>query len=46
MQKAQRIFDKVVFMFLGELIEYNTCENIFQNPQNERTKNYVGGYFG
>jgi len=28
MQQAQRISDRVAFMYLGELIEYNTCENI------------------
>lgn len=27
-QQAQRISDRVTFMYLGELIEYNTCENI------------------
>ena len=46
MQQAQRISDKVAFMYLGEIIEYNTSENIFHNPQNELTKNYVGGHFG
>lgn len=46
MQQAQRISDRVAFMYLGELIEYDTCENIFKNPQNELTKNYVGGHFG
>ena len=46
MQQAQRISDKVAFMYLGELIEYDTCENIFQHPQKELTKNYVGGHFG
>jgi phosphate transport system ATP-binding protein len=46
MQQAQRISDKVAFMYLGDLIEYDTCENIFKNPQHELTKNYVGGHFG
>lgn len=46
MQQAQRISDKVAFMYLGELIEYNNTEAIFRNPQNELTKNYVGGHFG
>ncbi|MBC7389598.1 MAG: phosphate ABC transporter ATP-binding protein [Opitutaceae bacterium] len=46
MQQAQRISDKVAFMYLGELVEYNTCNNIFKNPQNELTKNYVSGHFG
>jgi phosphate transport system ATP-binding protein len=46
MQQAQRISDKVAFMYLGELIEFDSCENIFKNPQKELTKNYVGGHFG
>ena len=46
MQQAQRISDDVAFMYLGELIEFNTCENIFHNPQNQLTKNYVSGHFG
>jgi phosphate transport system ATP-binding protein len=46
MQQAQRISDKVAFMYLGELIEYDTCDNMFHHPQNELTKNYIGGHFG
>jgi len=46
MQQAQRISDKVGFMYMGELIEYDTCENIFKNPKMELTKNYVNGHFG
>jgi len=46
MQQAQRISDKVAFMYLGELVEFDSCENIFKNPQKELTKNYVNGHFG
>ncbi|NIJ52676.1 phosphate transport system ATP-binding protein [Dyadobacter arcticus] len=46
MQQAQRISDKVAFMYLGELVEFGNCQDVFQNPQNELTKNYVGGHFG
>ena len=46
MQQAQRISDKVAFMYLGELIEYDTSENIFKHPKNDLTKNYMGGHFG
>ncbi len=46
MQQAQRISDKVAFMYLGELIEFDACENIFKSPQKELTKNYVSGHFG
>lgn len=46
MQQAQRISDKVAFMYLGELIEFDTSKNIFNNPQNELTRNYISGHFG
>lgn len=46
MQQAQRISDQVAFMYLGDLIEFNTTQNIFKNPQQELTKKYVSGHFG
>jgi len=46
MQQAQRISDYVAFMYLGELIEFNTVKEIFHNPQKELTRNYVNGHFG
>jgi phosphate transport system ATP-binding protein len=46
MQQAQRISEKVAFMYLGELVEYDTCDTIFNHPNNELTQRYVGGHFG
>lgn len=46
MQQAQRISDKVAFMYLGELIEFDTCDTIFNHSKNELTQNYIGGHFG
>ncbi len=46
MQQAQRISDKVGFMYLGELLEFDSTENIFQHPKQELTRNYVSGHFG
>lgn len=46
MQQAQRISDNVAFMYLGELIEFDSCKTIFKNPQQELTKNYISGHFG
>jgi phosphate transport system ATP-binding protein len=46
MQQALRISDKVAFMYLGELIEFDTCSAIFNHPNHELTKRYVGGHFG
>lgn len=46
MQQAQRVADKTVFMYLGEVIEAASTEAIFGNPQHELTRNYVQGHFG
>jgi phosphate transport system ATP-binding protein len=46
MQQAQRIADKTVFMYLGEVIEEGNTNDIFKNPRKELTGNYVNGHFG
>lgn len=45
LRQARRIADYVVFMYLGEIIEQGTAEQIFENPQNEMTKQYLKGTF-
>ncbi|MCD6433253.1 MAG: phosphate ABC transporter ATP-binding protein [Sulfurimonas sp.] len=46
MQQASRISDFTAFMYLGDLIEYNKTENIFLNPKEKRTEDYITGRFG
>lgn len=46
MQQAQRVADKTVFMYMGEIIESGDTESIFNNPAKELTSNYVKGKFG
>ncbi len=46
MQQAQRVADFTAFMYLGEVIEFGETKNIFDNPQQELTRNYVQGHFG
>ncbi|HEY1688154.1 MAG TPA: phosphate ABC transporter ATP-binding protein [Solirubrobacteraceae bacterium] len=46
MQQARRVADHVAFMHLGELIEYGTCEQIFERSLHSRTREYVNGEFG
>ena len=46
MQQATRISDKTAFFLLGEIIEYNTTEELFTNPKDRRTENYITGRFG
>lgn len=46
MQQAARISDMTGFFLLGELIEYNSTDNIFTSPKDERTERYITGRFG
>jgi phosphate transport system ATP-binding protein len=46
LQQAQRVADRVAFMYLGELVEQGTSEQIFHAPQAQRTRDYVAGAFG
>ena len=46
MQQAARISDSTGFFFLGELVEFDITSNIFTNPRNKRTEDYVTGRFG
>jgi len=45
MAQAQRVGDKTVFMYLGEVIEAGDTKEVFGNPEKELTRNYVRGYF-
>jgi len=45
-QQAARISDNTAFFYIGELIELGTTKEIFTNPKNERTQNYITGRFG
>lgn len=46
MQQAVRISDSTAFFLLGELIEFDTTENLFSNPHDKRTEDYITGRFG
>ena len=46
MQQAVRISDKTAFFLLGDLIEYNQTKEIFSNPRNKKTEDYISGRFG
>lgn len=45
LRQALRIADYVVFMYLGEVIEAGTADQIFNNPKHSLTKNYLQGGF-
>lgn len=46
MSQAARISDYSMFMYLGELIEYDQTQVMFTNPRDKRTEEYLGGQFG
>ncbi|QBD87068.1 phosphate ABC transporter ATP-binding protein [Clostridium tetani] len=46
MQQAGRISDDTAFFLSGEVIEFGKTSNIFYNPQDKRTEDYISGRFG
>ena len=45
LRQAKRLADFVVFMYLGELVEFGPADQIFENPKEERTRAYFEGEF-
>jgi phosphate transport system ATP-binding protein len=45
MQQAARVSDKTAFFYVGEMVEYDNTKNMFTNPQDKRTQNYITGRF-
>ena len=46
MQQAARVSDKTAFFLTGEVIEMDSTERMFSNPQDKRTEDYITGRFG
>ena len=46
MQQAVRISDNTAFFLLGELVEFGDTEQMFSQPQDKRTEDYITGRFG
>ena len=46
MQQASRISDYTAFFLVGEMVEFNTTDEIFARPQDKRTEDYITGRFG
>ncbi len=46
MQQAARVSDFTAFMYLGELVEFDSTGRMFTSPRDERTQNYITGRFG
>lgn len=46
MQQAARISDQTAFFLLGELIEFSDTNDLFSNPKEKQTEDYITGRFG
>jgi phosphate transport system ATP-binding protein len=46
MQQAARVSQKTAFFHLGTIVEYGNTSDIFTNPREERTKDYITGRYG
>jgi len=46
MQQAARVSDYTGFFLNGELVEFGATQQIFTNPENKRTEDYITGRFG
>lgn len=46
MSQAARISDNAMFMYLGDLVEYDKTKIMFTNPRDSRTEGYLTGKFG
>ena len=46
MQQAARVSQKTAFFHLGQLVEYGDTSEIFTNPRETRTKDYITGRYG
>lgn len=46
MQQASRISDYTAFFILGEVTEFSTTSELFKNPKDKRTEDYITGRFG
>ena len=46
LQQAARVSDKTAFFWLGRLVEYSSTQELFTNPAQKHTNDYITGRFG
>jgi phosphate transport system ATP-binding protein len=46
MQQAARISDRTAFFLIGELVEVGPTNDVFSQPKDKRTEDYITGRFG
>jgi phosphate transport system ATP-binding protein len=45
LRQAKRLADYIIFVYLGEIIEQGEAEEVFNNPKDKRTRDYLSGHF-
>ena len=43
LRQARRLADYLIFLYLGELIEHGPAQEIFENPKEKMTREYIMG---
>lgn len=46
MQQAARVSDYTAFMYMGDMVEFDTTDHIFTNPSEKQTEDYITGRYG
>jgi phosphate transport system ATP-binding protein len=46
MQQAARVSDYTAFMYMGDLIEFGSTDDLFTNPHKKQTEDYITGRYG
>ena len=46
MQQAVRVSDYTAYFLMGELVEFGKTDDIFSQPKDKRTEDYITGRFG
>ena len=46
MQQAARVSDQTGFFLMGEMVEFGVTRELFTNPHDKRTEDYITGRFG
>lgn len=46
MQQAARVSDYTAFMYMGDMVEFDTTDTIFTNPAEKQTEDYITGRYG
>ena len=46
MQQAARVSNYTAFMYMGNMVEFDTTDNIFTNPKEKQTEDYITGRYG